>query len=83
MQPNSGAYQNCPGDLEFQRRQKTEKNEIKIGGKKSKKREIFKSKDCFEFPESRSEFSEVVANPNQIKIEDPKEKEDKKEEVKN
>ena len=51
---------------------KSEKNEIKIEGKKSKEPEIFKSKDCFEFPESRFEFSEVV-NPNPIKIEDKKE----------
>ena len=48
------------------------KNEIKIGDKKSKEPEIFKSEDCFEFPESRFEFSEVV-NPNPIKIEDKKE----------
>lgn len=51
---------------------KSGKNEIKIEGKKSKKPEIFKSKDCFEFPESRFEFSEVV-NPNPMKIEDKKE----------
>jgi len=51
---------------------KSGKNEIKIEGKKSKEPEIFKSEDCFEFPENRFEFSEVV-NPNPMKIEDKKE----------
>ena len=45
-----------------------------IGEKKSKEPEIFNSEDCFEFSESRLEFSEIV-NPNQIKIEDKKEDE--------
>ena len=63
------------------KKNKSEKNEIKIEGKKSKESEIFKSEDCFEFHESRFEFYEV-GNPNQIKIEDKKEEEDKKEDAK-
>jgi hypothetical protein len=63
------------------KKDKSGKNAIKIEGKKSEEPEIFKSKDCFEFHESRFEFSEV-GNPNQIKIEDKKEEEDKKEDAK-
>ncbi len=65
------------------------KNEIKIGDKKSKEPEIFKSEDCFGFPESRFEFSEVM-NSKPIKIEYKEERdkesfeeeEDEKEDVK-
>lgn len=53
------------------KKNKSEKNEVKIESKKSKEPEIFKSKDCFEFPENRFKFPEVV-NANRIKIEDKK-----------
>lgn len=50
------------------KRNKSEKNEIKIEDKKSKDPEIFNSEDCFGLPESRLEFSEIM-NSKPIKIE--------------